>query len=151
MAGSSDRAAGHAFKLKREELLSALIKRGDEDTEHRDEIYLLAVACLETSPELSPELRGEIRSRVEGLLPPRNLTIAKSLASAGEFVVDLLAQSRPRLATEVAATIRAAAEIGTDSALRIIMTHRRDHRATVFKQLLQAWTYFDAVEYASGF
>ena len=45
-------ARGHAFKLKREELLSALIKRGDEDTEHRDEIYLLAVACLQTSPEL---------------------------------------------------------------------------------------------------
>ena len=141
-------AAGHAYALKRDELLAALVKRGDEDDEHRDEIYLLAVACLETSPELSVELRGQIRARVKHLLPPKNLTTAKSLASAGEFVVDLLAQSRPRLATEVAATIRAAAEIGTDSALRIIIDHRRDQRSTVVKQLLQAWTHFDTEEYA---
>ena len=141
-------AAGRAFPNKREELLGALVARGDLDKEHRDEIYLLAVACLETSPELPPDLREQIRVRAKDLIPPKNMTTAKSLASAGEFVVDLLAQSRPRLAIEVASTIRAAAEIGTDSALRVIISHRNDSRVTVFKQLVQAWTHFDVEEYA---
>jgi Leucine-rich repeat (LRR) protein len=141
-------AAGHAYAPKREELLRALVARGDEDEQHRDELHLLAVACLETSPELSHELRAEIRDRVRGLLPPTNVATAKSLASAGDFVVDLLEQSRPSRAREVAATIRAAAEIGSEAALRVITNYRRDNRSTVYKELLHAWPYFEPEDYA---
>src|SRR5262249_14450380 len=107
-------AAGHAYAPVREALLSELVERGRRASSDRDKLSLLAVACLETSPELSTGLREEIRARVRYLLPPRNVTAAKSLAAAGDFVVDLLAEAEPRTAREAAATIRAAALIGSD-------------------------------------
>jgi hypothetical protein len=141
-------AAGHAYARKRDELLRGLIRRGDDDPLYRDQLHLLALACLETSPELSMELRAEIRKRASRLLPPKNLTTAKSLASAGDFVLELLAQATPRSARETAATVRAAAEIGGDAALRIIAKYGSDSRETVQKELIQAWSRFDPDEYA---
>ena len=49
-------AAGLASARGREQLISRLIARGDEESRHRHQLHLLAVACLETSIELSPEL-----------------------------------------------------------------------------------------------
>ncbi|MEU7883804.1 NACHT N-terminal Helical domain 1-containing protein [Microbispora bryophytorum] len=141
-------AAGHAYAPKREELLRLLIARGDKDTSFQDQLHLLAVACLETSPELSVEIRDEIRGRVAKLLPPSNITIAKSLASAGAFVADLLAEARPKSARTTAATIRAAAQIGTEEGLRIIERYKEDKRQTVQTELLTSWARFDPDEYA---
>ncbi|WP_079319500.1 NACHT domain-containing NTPase [Microbispora sp. GKU 823] len=141
-------AAGHAYAPKREELLRSLIARGDKEPSHSDQLYLLAVACLETSPELSVETRDEIRKRVAKLLPPSSITIAKSLASAGEFVADLLAEARPTSARTTAATIRAAAQIGTEEGLRIIERYKEDKRQTVQNELLTSWSRFDPDEYA---
>ena len=141
-------AAGRAYPGQRENLLTGLIRRGDTDTSHSDQLYLLAVACLETSPQLSLEMRKEIRAKVAYLLPPRNITTAKSLALAGEFVADLLAQARPNGARETASTVRAAAEIGGDAGLEIIKRYKRDRRATVQNELIRAWTRFDIYGYA---
>ena len=141
-------AAGRAYPKPREKLLTGLIRRGDGDESHRDQLYLLAVACLETSPELPIEIRSEIRARVTDLLPPRNITIAKSLALAGEFVTDLLAQAKPRGARETASTVRAAAEIGGEAAFEIIKKYRLDQRTTVGNELIRAWSRFDIDDYA---
>lgn len=141
-------ASGCAYPGQREELLNGLIHRGSSDPQHANQMYLLAVACLETSPELSLRTRQEIRRRVADLLPPPNISTAKSLALAGEFVVDLLAQSHPHNARETASTVRAAAEIGGDPGLAIIKNYRRDRRSTVQTELMRAWTRFDLHEYA---
>jgi len=141
-------AAGRAYPGQREELLNGLIHRGDSDSSHRDQLYLLAVACLETSTQLRLEIRDLIRNKVTYLLPPQNITTAKSLALAGEFVADLLSQAQPSGARETASTVRAAAEIGGEAGLQIIKKYRKDRRATVQVELARSWSRFDAHEYA---
>ncbi|MEV1119854.1 NACHT domain-containing protein [Actinosynnema sp. NPDC049800] len=142
-------AAGHASRGRRDELLDQVLTRGDAVKAHRATLHLLAVACLETAPELTPGIRDRIQDRVARLLPPRSVTAAKSFASAGAFVLDLLAASRPRTEVEVAATIRAAAAIGLDDALPLLAAYRSDPRARVRQELVLAWSNFDPETYAA--
>ncbi|MEV4150876.1 NACHT domain-containing protein [Amycolatopsis sp. NPDC049691] len=141
-------AAGHASRAQREELLSGLVDRGDREGQHRYTLHLLAVACLETSPELEPRLHGEITRRAAELLPPKSLSAARAFASAGLFVLDLLAAAEVRTAREAAATVRAAAEIGVDEALPVISRFAGDKRKSVQHELVTAWPRFDAESYA---
>src|SRR5262249_34646394 len=55
-------AAGHASAAKRAELLGGLLRRlnEEESAPARDALRLVAVASLESSPELAPELRGQV-------------------------------------------------------------------------------------------
>jgi Leucine-rich repeat (LRR) protein len=141
-------AAGHASRRQREELLIALVEEQIDDRRQRDWRDLLALACLETSPELDVDLRARIESRAGRLLPPRSMEVADSLSAGGEFALDLLARSHPRSAHEVAATIRAAARIGGVSALRLLARFSGDARPPVVEELVDAWSHFDPVEYA---
>ena len=122
---------------------------GDQDDEYRDQLHLLAVACLETSPELSADLIEQIQERARQLLPPKNMTVAKSLASAGDFVIDLLDQTPGVTGRQAAATIRAASDIGGDAALRVIARYGTDVREEVYNELIRAWSRWpDVAEYA---
>jgi NACHT conflict system protein/NACHT domain-containing protein len=141
-------AAGHASLRQREELLSGLIRHDSASQRRRAYLNLLAMACLETSPELSRELQAEIKGRVRRLLPPRNTDAAAAVAAAGDFVLDLLVTSQPQSAQQTAATIRAAAEIGGETALQVIARFGADRREAVVKELAAAWPRFDPVAYA---
>jgi len=143
-------AAGHAPAAKRAELLGQLVDRAEQtrSTAIRDALRLVAVASLESSPELDPELRTRIQEAVASLLPPRTMAAARSLARAGSFTVDLMARARPTTAVEVAATIRAAGEIGDPAALPLLARFGKDPRKAVVKELLGAWPKFDPEEYA---
>jgi hypothetical protein len=87
-------AAGHAHPAQRERLLDGVL-HGDAVQEERLRLDLVALACLDTSPELSEELRGEIEERVTTLIPPSSHSEAEALATVGEFVLDLLADCDP--------------------------------------------------------
>lgn len=141
-------AAGHASRGQREELLKALLERGDREKRNRYTLHLIALACLETAPELDPAQRGEIEQRAARLLPPRSLNAARAFASAGPFVLDLLAAAQPRNARETAATIRAAAAMGVDEALPLLSRFAEDTRETVQRELLAAWPQFSPETYA---
>lgn len=141
-------AAGHASRAQREELLAGLLQRGDRERANRYTLHLLAVACLETSPELSPDLHDEITRRAASLLPPKSLGAARAFASAGLFVLDLLTATQPRTAREAAATVRAAAEIGVAEALPLLSRFTSDTRDSVQRELVTAWSRFDAETYA---
>ncbi|MFC6088755.1 NACHT domain-containing protein [Saccharothrix lopnurensis] len=143
-------AAGHAPGTRREELFDRLLTRGDEARRHRDALHLLAVACLETAPELAPATRARVEAAAARLLPPRGLAAAKAFASAGPFVLDLLAAARPRSEAEVAATVRAAAATGLDDALPLLAEYRRDEREKVQQELVAAWGDFDPDAYAAA-
>ena len=67
-------ASGLATKQMREELIKGLITRGDEEKEHRYQLHLLAVSCLETSIELSQGVKAEVERRLSRLVPPKNIT-----------------------------------------------------------------------------
>src|SRR5207248_3840092 len=105
-------AAGHASVSQRTELLHGLLDRSGQDLPPptRDALRLVAVACLETSPELPRQLREVIEKATAELLPPKTMAAARLLSRAGAFTLDLLTGAQPRTADEAAATIRAAAE-----------------------------------------
>ena len=97
-------AAGLASrKGERAELINGLIQRGDSEESNRHQLHLLAIACLETVTDLEPSLKRELNYRLERLVPPTNMTEAKSLASAGELAVPQLAHWSNERATTVAA------------------------------------------------
>lgn len=141
-------AAGHAQPRQREELLRLLLDRGDREGAGWHTLHALAVACLETSPQLSPETYARIQQVAADLLPPRSMSDAQALARTGEFVLDLLAD-RPVTTNEHAApTIRLAARIGGEAALTVISQCARFTTRQVKEELLAAWREFDADRFA---
>ena len=78
-------AAGLAPRDDRNRFIADLVAEGDRDAEHRQQLHLLAVACLETAIELEPQVRADVSRRLRSLIPPRNMTEAKELASAGDW------------------------------------------------------------------
>ncbi|WP_066362142.1 NACHT domain-containing protein [Herbidospora mongoliensis] len=140
-------AAGHAFPPLREQLLHGILDRSDGG-EHTDELRLLAVACLETSSELSPGLWDDIRNRAKELFPPRTISTARAISGAGDWALEQLAVSNPTTQRQVVATIRAAAEFGTDRALDIIVRFKNHPSPEVQQELIRAWGHFDVAEFA---
>jgi hypothetical protein len=141
-------AVGCASRKQREELFSGLLSRALTSKTHRDTLDLLALASLETAPELASGLREQVEKRARRLLPPKSLTAAKSFASAGLFVLDLLANADPQSARQTVATIRAMALIGLSEAIPLLAMYRDDPRSGVRDELIRNWDSFDSEEYA---
>lgn len=141
-------AAGHARPRQREELLRGILARADTEPLERQLLQTLAVACLETSPQLDSELHDQIQAVAESLLPPRGVRQAEILARVGEPLLDLLAERPAHGVRQAAATIRAASMVGGDAALPIIAAAGKVPGSAVRDELMRAWPLFDAVEYA---
>ncbi len=141
-------AAGHALKEQREELLGKLLERGNKEPRHRHALHLLAVACLETSPELSPRLRFKLNKCVRSLIPPKNMSDARALASAGELAVPLLGGYHRKNVKVATACIRTLELVGGEKALDQLRAYGKDNRITVVRELMRAWHYFDPVVFA---
>jgi hypothetical protein len=140
-------AAGLARSREREELIKNLIARGDNESRFRHQLHLLAVACLETSVELAPALKDSVTSRLKKLVPPKNITEAKALSSAGELALPFLAY-KDRYARITAACIRTLVLIGGENALAVLEGYVPDARVTVMNEISRGWDYFDRIEYA---
>ncbi|MEU8631348.1 NACHT domain-containing protein [Amycolatopsis sp. NPDC048633] len=140
-------AAGHAHPAQRERLLDGILQ-WDADEKQRLKLNLVALACLETSPVLSERLRNEIEDRASTLIPPSNFEEAEALAAAGEFVLDLLADSAPETPGAVAATVRAIALIGGPGALELLTRYRDAQDQPVVDELAEARKRFDPAEFA---
>jgi hypothetical protein len=141
-------AAGHAQPRQRDELLRGILTRADAEHSSQQLLQTLAVACLETSPQLDPELHDQIQGVAESLLPPRGVRQAEILARVGEPLLDLLAERPARGIRQAAATIRAASLVGGDAALPIIAAAAKVRGSAVEDELMRAWPLFDAEEYA---
>jgi hypothetical protein len=135
-------AVGHASRKQREELLRGLLNRGD--------LQLLVLASLETAPELDADLRREIQVKTSRLLPPSSMNKAKTIASAGEYVIDLLAQCNPQTIDEIKFTIRALAETRLDEALPVLAGLASDPRDRVFEEVLRCMELFDVRDYGEA-
>ncbi|HEX6468085.1 MAG TPA: NACHT domain-containing protein [Streptosporangiaceae bacterium] len=146
-------AAGHAQPKQRDELLDTLLHPSRHDFffgENREKLSLIAVACLQTAPQISPEQHAEIDQLTRELIPPKSVEAAESLAAAGEMVLDVLAERPPRDIFEAAASVRAAALIGGPDALTFLgaMAARWGGYREVSGELIRAWRVFDADAYA---
>ncbi|MBV1855614.1 NACHT domain-containing protein [Catellatospora tritici] len=143
-------ASGHATFGQREQLLNGLIELagGERDRHQGDSLRLLALASLETAPELSPGLRTLIGATAEALIPPRTMAAAESVAGSGDLALDLLLRSTPRRAVEAAATVRALARIADPAALDLLAHLAKGVSRSVFDEIVSAWSSFDAEVYA---
>jgi hypothetical protein len=142
-------AAGHGNSPMRTELIEGILRRADREPRHRRTLILLAASCRETLPSLQPpELLAEIDRRVDGLLPPRNRTEARSLFTAGESLLRRLSSNGAGLTPkQAAAVIRTAALINGRNALHLLAGFSSDTRVEVQRELIEAWRYFDPGEY----
>jgi Leucine-rich repeat (LRR) protein len=140
-------AAGVARAEQREALINGLLKRGWDEPAIQHRMHLLAVACLETAPALSIELRGAVQDCIAALMPPRHMSEAKALSSAGNLAVPLLGKYWTHNVGIARACVRALALIGTSEALAALEKFGPDRRVTVARELLNCWSYFDGVEY----
>lgn len=143
-------AAGVAQKHQREQLLRRLLEVGRERPGSRHRLFLLAIACLETAPELALDLRKELEAAVSEVVPPKSMTEASSIASAGQLAVPLLRSVPGLKARPAAASVRALCIIGTDDALDSLSSYSAEHRLTVTRELWRGWPNFDPERYAKA-
>src|SRR5262249_22800275 len=102
-------AAGHANMPLRKELLAGLLSRARTERRYARRMKLLVASCLETLPVIPEDLRADIDACVEELVPPRDLSSARSLALVGEPVLERLPENLEELPDGAArATVRAA-------------------------------------------
>lgn len=142
-------AAGLATAKARDELIDALITRGDSiGGRDSQRIHLIAIACLETAIRLSPQVRAKVQKRMAKLIPPKNVDEAKSLASAGELSVPYLAAQKGIPDYSASLCIRTLLLIGGDSALDALTSYVSDKREGVIAELFEGWSSFDRGEYA---
>lgn len=136
-------AVNHASPAQRVDLIEGLLLRAEVLGDEGDGLRLLAVASLETAPQLESGLRGTIEVVARKLLPPKTMGAARLMAAAGPFVLDLLSASRPTTARQVAATLRTVSEIGDPAGLRIISRYVNDRRRAVYSEIRKASNSFD--------
>lgn len=142
-------AAGHANAPQREELVRGLLQRISEEPRQARRLQLLVAGCLETLPVIPPSLRDQIEATVNDLVPPRGLTAARSLSTIGEPFLSRLPRSLDGLTAAAArAVVRTAWLINGPGALDLIAGYSADNRQQVQEELVKAWEYFDADEYA---
>jgi hypothetical protein len=141
-------ASGHANGPQRAQLLEGLLDRGLREEGLKHKLFLLAVACMETSPNLPDKILHRLESALAEVLPPRTMREATAVASAGVIAVPML-RAKPRQPwQEAAACVRALSLIGGEEALAAIATFGRDRRVTVARQLIRAWSSFETERYA---
>jgi hypothetical protein len=142
-------AAGQARREQRELLLDGLLTRGREEPEKSHRFYLLAIACLDASVEMSPQRTKELKEILAALIPPRNMTDAIALASAGELAVPQLGAGwQGAKARTTAACVRSLGLIGGDLSLSYLEKIAPDARTTVGKEIVRMWDQFDPEQYA---
>lgn len=140
-------AAGHASPKQCERLILGIVERGEKELPFQQRLFLLAMACLETSAVLRPEVVDRLEGCLATILPPTNMSEAAAIASAGDLAVRGLSSS-PKRATEAAACIRALALIGSEAAFDAITAFSSDTRLTVSRQLMREWDRFEPEAYA---
>lgn len=141
-------AAGLGTEEFSSNLIEALLDRGEKDSRHRHRLHLLAVACLETTPALPKELQERIGEVLQSLIPPRTMSEAKAIASAGNVAIPLLAAHHQGPVATAAPSARALGLIGGPAAMAALEGYGKDRRVTIGRELVRSWDFFPIEEYA---
>jgi NACHT domain len=139
-------AAGHARPQQCANLLQGLLERGDNKTQVR----ILIAACMRNAVALDSDVRQMVESEIRELMPPRTVEMARVLAQAGDFVLDLL--PTPRDSTEGMAIIETARIIGGPDALNVIsrVAGTPSVGEELHSNLVSAWKDFPGARYVSS-
>jgi hypothetical protein len=143
--------AGHANTRQREELLSGILDRAEEEPRYARTLRLLAAACQETLPSVSDVLAGRLDQAVTMLLPARRKTDPPALAAVGHSLLRSLPRSLKQLSEKAAEqTVRTVALIGGEDAFRLLEGYAEETREGVVDAFIHAWSYFDADAYVDA-
>ncbi|MFC7241299.1 NACHT domain-containing protein [Catellatospora aurea] len=142
--------AGHASTEYRHRLINGLLDRAEKASQKQARwLRLLAAACIETSPALAPDILARIDNHLALLVPPRSVIEARSLALAGERVIDLLPDDISLLSNNAArAAVETVSYVGGPKALRKLARYGTDDRSSTIGALLEAANNFEPEEYA---
>ena len=138
-------AAGVARPDERITLLRGMLKKAAnlKTVKYRHQIYLLALACLETCTELAPSIRKEVVFEARSVFPPHSSDEMSQIAKAGNYAVEFLPYD-PDYPKEIAILcIQTLAEIGGEIALAKLADYRMDKRGSVQKALANTWSRFE--------
>lgn len=113
-------AAGLCRRADSDDLLRALVERGDREPEHRARIHLLAVTCLFDGGRADRKVRREVLRRAKAFVPPRDDAAAGLLAEAGPAVLDLLPGRDDLTVEEARAVTLTACKIGGPTAAALL-------------------------------
>jgi hypothetical protein len=137
--------AGLARRGERSEMIRSLLTRGDKDQKNRQQLHLLAAACLDTAVDLDSEVKTEVENRIEELVPPKTIHEAMRLAeAAGELVVPFLKRNPMVGAREAAACVRALALVGSIEAVQAIAEYANFWSSAVMKEVVRSADRIDA-------
>ncbi len=142
-------AAGLADTKRGRRILRSLLARGDRELDHRETLYLVAMACLETCQEILPTIRAEVQKRARPLLPPHDLESVKDLARCGDIALELLLDMEITDHSDICASIRLASEIGSELAMEFINRYRMSAQSVVLDEIRRAWPKFDVMDFAT--
>ena len=140
-------AVGHARPKERARLLRQLLVRAQQDPAHGSRLRLLAAACLEHAAELDPAVRAEVAAAAAELVPPRDDTAAKALATAGAVVLDLLPGPEGLDHGTARAVVVAASSVAGSAAIPLLAQYADHESVSVRGQLAWTWERFDTREY----
>jgi hypothetical protein len=100
---------------------------------------IFAYRCGAMGNEWQADIKERLRRLTGELLPPRTVSEAEWLASAGDAVVPLLSVDRNENAYVVGACVRALRLIGTADALKVLVRYKDDDRANVMSELCKVF------------
>ncbi|WP_336205180.1 NACHT N-terminal Helical domain 1-containing protein [Nonomuraea sp. LPB2021202275-12-8] len=142
-------AAGHANGPLREELLGGLLTRMAREPRYARRLKVLVCACLETLPSVPERLGEAVDGCLSDLIPPRDVASARSLATAGQIVLDRLPRDVSGLSPAAArACVRTAWLVNGPLALDVLSGYAHDGRVEVERELIEGWRYFEPGLYA---
>ena len=118
-------AVGKGTRPQRRELLSKLLKRGNDNPAKQHYLHLLTVACLETGVAIEAELRTQIEACAKALLPPNNDDEVATVVRAGDAIVPLLAYDPQYSATQAAYCMEALIKIGSLAAMQQLIDYAK--------------------------
>ncbi|WP_052434613.1 serine protease [Streptacidiphilus melanogenes] len=140
-------ATGHARPRERADLLTRVLQRAEAEPEHAHRLRLLAAACLDMAVELDPAVREAVTTAATALVPPRDATAARELASAGPVVLELLPGPEGLDDETAHAVVVCAGNILSERALPLLAAYADHPYLDVRAQLAYSWRNFDTEEY----
>lgn len=144
-------AAGRLHRDSATRLIQGLLDRAKNQPTRRRELLLLMAECLSATESVDSDVLRSAAAMLREILPPATIVEAELIGRSGEDVLRWLGGHAHQGDAVVAACIRAAAVSGSPIGLDVIMGYRsRITSPRLKREIVRAWRYFDATEYAEN-
>lgn len=128
-------AAGQANQAQRRELMQDLLTMQTNEVTDRNALDLLAIACMETIPNLDHDIQTILVERLKRLVPPTNVHEVLALAGAGDLAVPHLTYKKSSFPSHC---IKALEMIGTEAAVQELIQYVNSDDPLVIDALMES-------------